>query len=71
MDARRVRAGDAVPQGRAVNAACAGKRQAPWEECPGALVVFGCHRGSKQLDGHPVLSPPSLRRDLGYLHATS
>jgi hypothetical protein len=41
---------------------------------PGALdaniVAALCHLAkSKQLDGHPVLSPPSLWRDLGYRHA--
>ena len=66
MDTCRVRAVDAVPQGRTVNAACTGTDKSPGGVSR-ALVVF---RGSKQLDGHPVLSPPSLWRGLGYLQAT-
>jgi hypothetical protein len=54
-----------------VNAACTGKDESPGRRVPGLFSRSVATRGSKRLDGHLILSSPSLLRGLGYRHAAS
>jgi hypothetical protein len=54
-----------------VNAACTAKDESPGRRVPGLFSRSVATRGRKRLDGHLILSSPSLLRDLGYRHAAS